>query len=48
VAAGAATTAEAPPATLVITVASNGRQISLTGGKEFVLGRLDATPRGLS
>ena len=42
-AAGAAATAGAPPATLAITVVSNGRHISLTGGKEFVLGRLDAT-----
>jgi pSer/pThr/pTyr-binding forkhead associated (FHA) protein len=42
-AAGAPTTAEAPPATLTITVVANGRQIPLAGGKEFVLGRLDAT-----
>jgi pSer/pThr/pTyr-binding forkhead associated (FHA) protein len=36
-------TAEATPATLVMTVVASGRQIPLAGGNEFVLGRLDAT-----
>ena len=35
--------AEVTPATLVMTVVASERKIPLTGGNEFVLGRLDAT-----